>query len=527
MAIERWNPRRELSKKEELLCKHLARVRTLLVFLRRWRHEIFDAALQTKLASMYRDTGAGKEPVNPALMAIATLVQDYLEVSDAEMVKLTVFDQTVQLVLDCLGAEEPAFSQGAFSDFRQRFVRADMDRVLLEHTVKIAKRTKGFDWRKFPKTLRVGIDSAPLEGAGRVEDTFNLLGHAARNVVRCVAGLLKWNEKRVCEHAGIPLLLEPSIKAGLDIDWSDPEQKDEAIKLLADQLDSLQRWVVTRLPEELGKPPLKEHLDTLEQVRSQNIEPDPGGGGARLREGVAEDRRVSIEDPEMRHGRKTTLKLFNGYKQHLAAELDLELILACALLPANRPESEGALPLKIDIERQGFTIGEAYFDRAYVTSPIVKDILAAGGKIICKPWLRRNGELFAKADFDIDLGNRTITCPAGLQTLKFTLGHNVKFSATICDTCPVRTECTEAKKGVGRTICIADDEPLQKKLIKLQRTTAGRAQLRRRTGIEHRLAQVTRRQGRRARYKGTRKNLFALRRTAVIHNLFVLQRKVA
>src|SRR5690606_7663153 len=110
---------------------------------------------------------------------------------------------------------------------RQRFIRADMDRRLLERTVEIAKRTKEFDWRKLPKALRVGIDSAPLEGAGRVEDTFNLLAHAARKVVRCAAELLGWKEERVCTAAGIPLLNEPSIKAALDIDWTDAEQKDE------------------------------------------------------------------------------------------------------------------------------------------------------------------------------------------------------------------------------------------------------------------------------------------------------------
>lgn len=527
MSIQRWMPRRDLSKKEELLCKHLKRVRTLLVFLREWRHEIFDDAFQRKLSSMYRDTGAGKEPITPALMAVATLVQDYLAVSDAELVKLTVFDETVRMVLDHFEQDAPAFSQGAFSDFRQRFIRADMDRALLERTIEIAKRSKGFDWRKLPKTLRVGIDSVPLEGAGRVEDTFNLLGHAARNVVRCAAQLLKWTEKRVCEQAGIPLLLEPSIKAGLDIDWTDPEQKDDAIKRLARQLDSLQSWLATRLAEEIAKPPLKEHVATLAQIRSQNLEPDPGGGGIRIREGVAEDRRISVEDPDMRHGRKSTLKLFNGYKQHVAAAIDFDLILACAVLPANRPEGEGATPLKADIERQGLSISEALFDRAYASAPIVEEVIAAGGTIICKPWVARNGKLFVKTAFNINLRDRTITCPSGLQTLRFELGQRVKFSPKKCDGCPVRSLCTEAKLGIGRTIHIADNEPLQKKLRKLQQTNAGRARLRERVAIEHRLAHVTRRQARRARYLGARKNLFALRRAAVVHNLQVLQRKQA
>ena len=51
------------------------------------------------------------------------------------MVGLTVADLHVQMVLDRLGAEEPAFSQGALCDFRTRLIRADMDRRLLERTI--------------------------------------------------------------------------------------------------------------------------------------------------------------------------------------------------------------------------------------------------------------------------------------------------------------------------------------------------------------------------------------------------------
>lgn len=524
MAIKRWNPKQELSKQEERLVGR-SKARKLIPFLRRYRHEIFSDDFQAELEAMYRDTGAGKTPVAPALMAMATLLQDYLEVSDAEMVELTEVDLRVQMVLGHLGEEVAAFSQGAFSDFRQRFIRADMDRRLLERTVEIAKRTKEFDWRKLPKALRVGIDSAPLEGAGRVEDTFNLLAHAARKVVRCAAGLLGWKEERVCTTAGIPLLNEPSIKAALDIDWTDAEQKEEAIKTLTAQLDSLQEWLGTRMSEEMEKPPLKEHVETLEQLRNQDLEPDPEGGGQRIREGVAKERRVSVEDPEMRHGRKNKNKLFNGYKQHIAADLDSDLILAAALTPANRPEDEAAPPLKSDVDRQGLRIGELSFDRAYMKSPVVQQVLAEGGTVVCKPWVARNGDLFPKTDFDINLRNRTITCPAGLQTLRFELGTKVQFDPQTCDTCPVRSLCTAAQPGTGRSVAIANDEPLQKQMRKLQQTPAGRARLRRRSKIEHRLAHVTRRQGRRARYRGTRKNLFALRRAAIIHNLQVIQRK--
>jgi hypothetical protein len=132
---------------------------------------------------MYRDTGAGKEPNPPAMMAMALLLQSYVGASDAEAVELTVVDLRWQMVLGRLGESRPAFSQGALAAFRERLMAHDMDRRLLERTVELAKQTKEFDWRKLPKHLHLAIDSSPLGGAGRVEDTINLLGHAARKVV--------------------------------------------------------------------------------------------------------------------------------------------------------------------------------------------------------------------------------------------------------------------------------------------------------------------------------------------------------
>ncbi len=220
---------------------------------------------------MYRTTGAGKEARPPAMMAMATLVQGYLGISDAEMIELTVLDLRVQMVLGCLSAEEPPFSQGALQEFRERLIAAEMDRRVLERTVELAKRTKAFDHRKLPKTLRVAIDSSPLEGAGRVEDTFNLLAHAARHVVSCAAGVLGWTEDQVCRQAGIPLLLESSIKRALDIDWNDAGEKTAALTTFSRQLDSLQSWIAQQLPEALAQPPLKEPVETLVHIRTQDL----------------------------------------------------------------------------------------------------------------------------------------------------------------------------------------------------------------------------------------------------------------
>jgi len=522
MAIERWTPSRTYTKQEQLLLGRLKRKRALYAFLRNHRHELFDEKFQEELESMYRDSGAGKPPKPPALMAMVLLLQGYSGASDGDAVELSVVDLRWQMVLDRLGADEPAFSQGALFEFRQRLIGADLDRRLLERTVELARATKAFDWRKLPKTLRVAMDSSPLEGAGRVEDTINLLAHAGRKIVACVAQLLEWTQERVCREAGIPLLLESSVKKALDLDWSDPDEKAAAVPMLVEQLARLDLWVSLRLPDEMKRPPLKEQVETLRQLVNQDLEPDPSGGGPRIRTGVAEDRRVSVEDKEMRHGRKSKSKLFNGYKRHLGIDLDTFLTLACAVTAANQPEAIAAADLTADIRSVAGEIDELYIDRGYINAPVVDEILARRGDVVARPWVSRNGKLFAKNDFTINMRDRTITCPAGEQQ-RIRLGTTVEFPPEACDRCPLRAQCTDAALGRGRTVAIADNEVLQHRLRRRAATPAGRRRLRERVPVEHRLAHTSRRQGRRARYNGIRKNLFDLRRASAIGNLEIIQ----
>ncbi len=98
----------------------------------------------------------------------------------------------------------------------------------------------------------------------------------------------------------------------------------------------------------------------------------------------------------------------------------------------------------------------------------------------------------------------------------------MQFPAVACASCPLREKCTTSKKG--RSISIHPDEKFIAELRQRQLTTQGRAKLRERVAVEHSLSHIGHWQGDKARYIGVRKNLFDLRRTAVVHNLHVLVR---
>jgi hypothetical protein len=75
-----------------------------------------------------------------------------------------------------------------------------------------------------------------------------------------------------------------------------------------------------------------------------------------------------------------------------------------------------------------------------------------------------------------------------------------------------------------RTVSIHPDESLLQELRQRQTTALGRQKLRERINVEHSLAHIGQWQGVQARYLGLRKNLFDLRRMAVVHNLHVWAR---
>jgi hypothetical protein len=182
MRPSAWHPPVELLCSEQTIITCIKRAK-LFVFLRHHRHELFDDAFQEELATLYVPSPRGYPPIPPAQLALATIVQAYTGVSDDEVIEATLMDRRWQLVLDCLDTDQAPFSKGTLVTFRKRLIEAHMDRRLIERTIEIANQSQGFGSR----VLQAALDSSPLWGVGKVEDTYNLIGYALKKVMRVVA----------------------------------------------------------------------------------------------------------------------------------------------------------------------------------------------------------------------------------------------------------------------------------------------------------------------------------------------------
>lgn len=490
------------------------------VFLREIRGQLFDAEFQEELAHAYAPRG--QDPVPPALLAMVCLLQAYTGVSDAEAVDEAEMDMRWQLVLGTLGEDKAPFGQGSLPRFRERLMEHDLDQRLLDRTVELAKQTGGFGWQK----LKAALDSSPLAGCGRVEDSWNLIGHAMSRLVAVIAQAADLPAAQIIEEAELSVLEGRSIKATLDIDWDDEEQRSEALNVVIDQATGLLDWAREHLSVLMQDPEVREATDLLERILRQDTEPDPDRPNkVKIKRGVAKNRVCSVGDPEMRHGRKSSSKAFKGYKRYVATHVDVPLILAAEAKPANTPEHESVVTLLESVRRHG-ELEELAIDRGFLNHPEVSRLAASGVSITCRPWpIQNKYGNFTKLDFKIDLRSRTVVCPAGETATYSKKKLEAVFHPAKCNACALQESCTTSKNG--RTIQIHPQESLHRTLRKKASSRKGRKKLRTRVTVEHRLARLRRTQTSRSRYKGTRKNTLDVRRHAALANLIELRHALA
>ena len=232
-----WNPPIALSPSEQQVAKRIKKAKLFLIF-RKIRHQLFDEQFQTELATLFKDSTVGKCPVPPAQLAIAIILQAYMGVSDDELIEALNMDRRWQLVLDCLDCEKAPFGKGTLVRFRAALIAVEGDRRLVERTIEMVEKKGGFSSR----TLRAALDSSPLWGAAKVEDTYNLLGHALRKALEVIAHQQGEKLELIASQSGASLIAGSSLKSALDLDWDDPDSRTQALITILQTLNQVERF---------------------------------------------------------------------------------------------------------------------------------------------------------------------------------------------------------------------------------------------------------------------------------------------
>ena len=269
------------------------------------------------------------------------------------------------------------------------------------------------------RRMKVALDTTNILGRGAVKDTYNLLADGIVQVARALARLDGKSVKEWGLAHGLESYFGSSVKGEAGIDWDNKKERQAFLQKIvadADQLLELARQAQGRFPAESSqRQGIVEAMELLGQLLLQDVERQEDGPA--LKKGVSRDRVPSVHDPEMRHGRKSKSKRFDGHKAALAVDTDSQLVTAVGILPGNASDNTGALELvEQSEENTGIEVEETIGDAAYGDGATRQAFADAGRTLIAKVPARPDKAHFPKEDFHIDLEAATCTCPAGQTT---------------------------------------------------------------------------------------------------------------
>ncbi len=416
------------------LVGHLVPAGSVYAFLAENRGEVFPDGLFADLFA----SGRGRPSVPGEVIASVLVLQTLQDYSDAEAMQALRCNLRWKVACG-LPIDHAGFHPTTLTVWRNRLRASDRPERIFEAVRAVIAATgvlKG-------KTRRA-LDSAVLDDAVATQDTITQLIAAVRRVRREVPAAAQVIADRCHAHdwddAGKPRIA-----------WDDKTARDALVSALVNDANTL----VDALRDADLDPQANQALALLALVAGQDVEPADGCDGTdgrwRIARKVAEDRVISVVDPQARHVHKTVHHRQDGYKAHIAIEPDTGLVTAAELTEASGPDNHEAVVglALLDDDEQGSEL-EVLGDSAYGTGDARAALADAGHTAIIKPAPLRPAVTggFTLDDFTVDERAGTVTCPNGL-TRTLTANRYAVFGAA-CSTCPLRQRCTNAKDG--RTI---------------------------------------------------------------------------
>lgn len=356
----------------------------------------------------------GRDSVPPSLLATALLLQTHDKVSDDEAKQRADFDIRWKVALG-IAVDDHPFAKSTLQLFRAHLILDDKARAVFQRSLSFARKTGYVKGRR----MKAALDTSYVLGRGAVKDTYNLLADGIVQVVRALARLEGVKVEEWAKQRGLERYFGSSVKGEATVNWDNEKARRvflQGVAADADRVLEMVRQSQVGEPEEsTRRKSIVEAAGLLGQLLLQDVERKEDG--ASLKEGVSRDRIVLVHDPEMRHGHKSSRKLFNGHKAAVTVDTDSRLITAVDILPGNAPDNTGALELVEQSEdNTGMEVEETIGDCAYGDGATRRVFTEAERTLIAKVPGRPNKTHLPKEDFKIDLESGTCTCPAGQIT---------------------------------------------------------------------------------------------------------------
>ena len=462
----------------------------------------------------------GRPSIPPSQLAKVMLMQHRTGVSDEQAMECVVWDLRWKIALG-LAVDHQGWHPTSLTKYRARLLLHGKERLVLENTLRLAAELGMLEG-----TAEQIIDSTPMLGAAATQDTVRLVRHGVKKLIDAVAA--------VDEEAG------EQLADGVEFDYSRPNEKPDARWRVKAERERM----LTRIAQDAERAvEAVEHAEgllddervaaahgLLRELIGQDFEIDQDGV-PRLYRGTRQGRIISTVDTEMRHGRKSSQQLFDGYKLSAAATNSSEpLIIAVHVCPAGETDGPQAKHL-IDGQPPGRQPDRILGDTAYGNGPVRAELAERQVDVLAPvPEGKVEDDRLGKREFHIDMAAGTVTCPGG-HTVPISISETgfrgANFTTAMCRGCPLKEQCCPGKSR-RQIRLIEHEELLQAGRQALRDPTISEHLRRTRPRIERLLGLLAHRYGaRKSRYLGSAKARLQAAWAAALVNLNPIARHLA
>ena len=460
----------------------------------------------------------GQPALAPWRLALVTILQFREGLSDrraADAVRARI-DWKYLLGLELT---DPGFDASVLCEFRARLLAGDAGGRLLEKLLGRCRERELIKARGRQRT-----DATHVLASIRVMNRLELLAETLRATLNELAAVAPDWLRGLAPAAWYERYARRVEDSRLPRDRSGREAYAQAVG--EDGFLVLDRLASPGAPTELRSLP---QVEVLRQVWDRHFERRCGAdaGAVRLRpEGALTPAAEGIEspyDPEARYRSKSGMH-WTGYAAVLTETCEEDrpnLITHVATTTAAVHEVNSTAAIQQALVGRDLSPGEHLVDAGFITAELLVSSREEHGIRLVGPprldvsWQNRTEGAYGVEDFAIDWEHEQARCPQGRLSVSWKQYTDagrpphllVRFSASDCRECPVRSRCTRAAKQ-GRSLRLPQRAPYEalRDMRSFLVGAEGRRLYARRAGIEGTISQGVRSFGlRRARYRSAAK----------------------